>query len=55
MLILEYDVNVIFESIPKVNIAKVLFEAIRRKFIKFDNNDKHHYLNLLNYTMYDEV
>ena len=56
MLILKYyveDSN--FESIPKVNTAKELLEVIGRKFTKFDKNDKHHNLNLLNSTMYDGV
>ncbi|KAF3441590.1 hypothetical protein FNV43_RR15504 [Rhamnella rubrinervis] len=42
-------------SIPKVNTVKELLETIGRKFTMFDKNDKHHYLNLLNSTMYDGV
>ena len=42
-------------SIPKVDTIKRLFKEIGRKFIKFDMNEKHHYLNLLNNTKYDGV
>ena len=45
----------IYASIPKVDTTKRLLEEIGKKFIKFDMNEKHHYLNLLNNTKYDGV
>ena len=45
----------IYASIPKVDIAKGLLEEIGKKFIKFDRNEKHQYLDLLNNTKYDGV
>ena len=47
--------EVVYTSIPKVDIAKGLLEEIGKKFIKFDMNEKHHYLDLLNNTKYDGV
>ena len=45
----------VYASIPKVDTTKGLLEEIRKKFIKFDMNEKHHYLDLLNNTKYDGV
>ena len=45
----------VYSSILKVDTTKGLFEEIGNKFIKFDMNEKHHYLYLLNNTMYDGV
>ena len=38
-----------------MGIAKGLSEEIGKKFIKFDMDDKHHYLDILNNIKYDEV
>ena len=45
----------IYASILKVDTAKGLLQDIEKKFIKFDMNEKHHYLDLLNNTKYDGV
>ena len=45
----------IYASIPKVDTTKTLLEEIGKKFIKFDMNEKRHYLDLLNNTKYDGV
>ena len=47
--------EVVYASILKVDTTKRLLKEIRKKFIKFDMNEKHHYLDLLNNTKYDEV
>ena len=47
--------EVVYASIPKVDTTKGLLEEIGNKFIKFDMNEKHHYLYLLNNTKYDGV
>ena len=44
----------VYANIPKVDTSNGLLEEIG-KFIKFDMNEKHHYLDLLNNTKYDEV
>ena len=54
MMMIENCTNeAIYASIPKVGIAKGLLEEIGKKFIKFDMNEKHHYLDLLNNTQYE--
>ena len=45
----------VYASILKVDTEKGLLEEIGRKFIKFDMNEKHHFLDLLNNTKYDGV
>ena len=45
----------VYASIHKVHTTKRLLEEIGKKFIKFDMNEKHHYLDLLNNTKYDGV
>ena len=45
----------VYASVTKVDIAKGLLDEIGNKFIKFDMNEKHHYLDLLNNTKYDGV
>ena len=47
--------EVVYASIPKVDTTKGLLKEIGKKFIKFDMNEKHHYLYLLNNTKYDGV
>ena len=47
--------EVVYASIPKMDTTKELLEVIGKKFIKFDMNEKHHYLDLLNNTKYDGV
>ena len=38
-----------------MDTSKGLLEGTGKKFIKFDMNEKHHYLDLLNNTKYDGV
>ena len=38
-----------------MDTTKGLLEEIKRRFIKFDMNEKHHYLDLLINTKYDGV
>ena len=45
----------VYARISKMDTTKGLLEERRKKFIKFDMNKKHHYLDLLNDTNYDEV
>ena len=45
----------IYVIIPKVDTTKGFLQKIRKNFIKFDMNEKHHYLDLLNNTKYDGV
>ena len=40
----------VYASILKVDITNGILEEIGKKFIKFDMNEKHHYLDLLNNT-----
>ena len=47
--------KVVYASIHKVDTAKGLLKEIGNMFIKFDMNEKHHYLDLLNDTKYDGV
>ena len=47
--------EVVYASIPKVDTTKGLLEEIGKKFIKFDMNEKRHYLDLLNNIKYDGV
>ena len=47
--------EVVYVSIPKVDTTKGLLKEMEKKFIKFDMNEKHHYLDLLNNTKYDGV
>ena len=47
--------EVVYASILKVDTTKGLLEEIRKFFIKFDMNEKHHYLDLLNNIKYDRV
>ena len=47
--------EVVYASIPRVDIENGRLEEIRKKFIKFDMNEKHHCLDLLNSTKYDGV
>ena len=46
---------VVYVSIPKVDTTKGLLKEMEKNFIKFDMNEKHHYLDLLNNTKYDGV
>ena len=55
MMMENYMDEAIYASIPKVDTAKGLLEEIGKKFIKFDMNEKHHYLDLLNNTKYDGI
>ena len=45
----------VYARISKMDTTKGLLEKRRKKFIKFYMNKKHHYLDLLNDTKYDEV
>ena len=45
----------VYANVPKVDTTKGLIGEIGKKFIKFDMNEKHHYLDLLNKTKYDGV
>ena len=55
MMIMENCMDeAIYASIPKVDTTKRLLEKIGKKLIKFDMNEKHHYLDLVN-TKYDGV
>ena len=45
----------VYASIPKLDTTKGLLEKIGKKFIKFDMNENHHYLDLLNNIKYDGV
>ena len=47
--------EIVYASIPKVDTTKGLLKEIGNKFIKFDMNEKHYYLDPLNNTKYDEV
>ena len=40
--------EVVYASIPKLDIANGLCEEIGKTFIKFNMNEKHHYFDLLN-------
>ena len=44
--------EVVYASFPKVDTTKELLEKIGKEFIKFDMNEKHHYLDFLNNTKY---
>ena len=56
MMIMENCMDkVVYASILKVDTTKGLLEEIGKKFIQFDMNEKHHYLDLLNNAKYDGV
>nr|XP_048333660.1 uncharacterized protein LOC125423449 [Ziziphus jujuba var. spinosa] len=55
MMIENYMDESIYASISKVNTAKELLEEIGKKFIKFEMNEKNHYLDLLSNNKYDRV
>ena len=56
MMMMENCIDeVVYASIPKLDIVKGLLEEIRKKFIKLSMNEKHHYFDFLNNTKYDGV
>ena len=55
MMMKNYMDEAVYDSISKVDTENGLLEEIGKKFIKFDMNEKHHYLDLLKNTKYDGV